>query len=61
MDGHRWRESGVARRPGGEAPDEQWSQCGAKLVPMWAAPEYLDDEGWVEQIGEEARAELEDA
>ena len=44
-----------------EAPDEHRSQCGAKLVPMWAAPEYLDDEGWVEQIGEEARAELEAA
>jgi|GEM_PF-2756273 hypothetical protein len=44
-----------------EAPDEQRSQCGAKLVPMWAAPEYLDDEGWVEKIGEEARAELEAA
>lgn len=42
-----------------EAPAEHRSQCGAKLVPMWAAPEYLDDEGWVEQIGEEARAELE--
>jgi len=44
-----------------EAPAEQRSECGAKLVPMWAAPEYLDDEGWVEQIGEEARAELEEA
>jgi hypothetical protein len=44
-----------------EAPSEHRSRCGAKLVPMWAAPEYLDDEGWVEQIGEEARAELEAA
>jgi hypothetical protein len=44
-----------------EAPAEHRSRCGAKLVPMWAAPEYLEDEGWVDQIGEEARAELEEA
>lgn len=44
-----------------EAPEKYRSECGAKLVPMWAAPEYLDNEVWVEQIGEEARAELEAA
>ena len=44
-----------------EAPDEYRSRCGAKLVPMWAAEEYLNDEAWVESIGEEARAELEAA
>ena len=44
-----------------EAPAEHRSRCGAKLVPMWAAEEYLNDEAWVDSIGEEARAELEAA
>lgn len=44
-----------------EAPAEHRSRCGAKLVPMWAADEYLENDEWVESIGEEARAELEAA
>ena len=44
-----------------EAPAEHRSRCGTKLAPMWAAEEYLNDEEWVDSIGEEARAELEAA
>lgn len=44
-----------------ETSAEHRSRCGAKLVPMWAAEEYLENDEWVESIGEEARAELETA
>ena len=44
-----------------EASEDHRSRCGTKLVPMWAADEYLADEAWVESIGEDARAELEAA
>ena len=35
--------------------------CGGDAVPMSKAPEYLNDEEWVEQVGEEAAEELREA
>ena len=35
--------------------------CDDDLVPISEAPEYLNDEEWVEQVGEETAEELRDA
>ncbi|WP_160166957.1 hypothetical protein [Natronococcus jeotgali] len=32
--------------------------CGSPLLPIWKAPEYLDDAEWVESIGEDAEGQL---
>ena len=44
-----------------EPTDNVVSRCGGKLVPMWAADDYLNDLGWMEMIGREAADELRSA
>jgi hypothetical protein len=42
----------------GEADDDLRERCGAKLVPIWAAEEWLDDDDWVADHDAETVADL---
>ena len=44
-----------------EAEEGIRSRCGAKLAPIWAAEEWLADEGWVEERDAKTLTELREA
>jgi hypothetical protein len=58
-------ESGTWDAPGstsaGSPPVDETSPCGGQLVPMRAAPQYLDDDDWMGSLTPEARSRLREA
>lgn len=49
--------------PEGRSPSPEGSGgcCGAPLLPIWKAPDYLEDDDWIESIGASAEEQLRDA
>jgi hypothetical protein len=44
-----------------EPSDDRLSACGAPLVPMWKADEYLEDDEWMDSLSDESARALHEA